>query len=170
MLPGNLNQFQHISQHGADHNVAYPHADQDNKLLGTPYHVGLVPCDDEKLSKLEKSSLGRVMTLVLAYSSSVLKAVKIQEHDGRRSTKAGEIQQHILADILMRMRFILVVQFFSFPGDSILHGTLRKTKLQIPEPTVLSFPSEPVPESAIRLYVRSLLAIGKFVPVAPLEG
>ena len=59
-----------------------------------------------KLSKFKKF-LGRVMTLVLAYSSSVLKAVKIQDTMGPSATKAAKISSTYL-QILMRMRFILI--------------------------------------------------------------
>ncbi len=58
LVAGELEPVQHISQHGADHNAACQHADQDNKAVEERFaHVGLVHAM-MKLSKFKKL-LGR---------------------------------------------------------------------------------------------------------------
>lgn len=68
-----------------------------------------------KLSKLSQLR-GRSMTLVFAYSSSVLKAVKMQDTMGTRATKAAKIKKaYLITFRTRRLAFSAAISFMVRP-------------------------------------------------------
>ena len=98
LVAGELEPVQHISQHGADHNAAHQHADQDNKAVQERFaHVGLVPCDDEVIEV--QKALGQGDDVGVGILFLRLKGGEDTGHDGHQCHKGREDQQHILTEV-----------------------------------------------------------------------
>ena len=98
LIAGELEPVQHISQHGADHNAAHQHADQDNKAVEERLaHVGLVPCDDEVI-KVEPV-LGQGDDVGVGVLLLGFKGGEYAGYDGHQCHKGREDQQHILTEV-----------------------------------------------------------------------
>ena len=98
LVAGELEPVQHISQHGADHNAAHQHADQDNKAVEERLaHVGLVPCDDEVIEV--QKALGQGDDVGVGVLLLGFKGGEYAGYDGHQCHESGKDQQHILADV-----------------------------------------------------------------------
>ena len=97
-VAGELEAVEYIGQHGADHDAACQHTDQDDEAVEESLaHVGFVPCDDEVIEV--QKALGQGNDVGVGVLLFRLEGGEDAGHDGHQCHKGREDQQRILAEV-----------------------------------------------------------------------